>query len=262
MRIALTLAVALLAGTSDVLAQGRAAKPTCAGEESADAIVSVMPRFEISLASGRLAKLSGVRAPDGADDAGAAAWLMRRAGQSLVVTTMGAPDRWGRLPVRLIARDTARLDLAEGLVEQGLALVDPGEATGLCRPELLALEATAREQGLGVWADARYKPAATDDRDGLAQRVGRFTVVEGRVRSVGERRQRTYLNFGPDGTRDLTITIPKRTWTTMAAKGLSAATLRNSRVRARGVLEHGRGPTIEVTVAEMIEVLERGQNRR
>jgi hypothetical protein len=261
MRIALTLAVALLAGTSGVLAQGRAAKPTCAGEESADAIVSVMPRFEISLASGRLAKLSDVRAPDGADAAEGAAWLMRRVGQSLVVTTLGAPDRWGRLPVRLVARDT-RLDLAEGLVEQGLALVDPGEATGLCRPELLALEATAREQGLGAWADARYKPVATDDRDGLAQRVGRFIVVEGRVRSVGERRQRTYLNFGPDGTRDLTITIPKRTWTTMAAKGLSAATLRNSRVRARGVLEHGRGPTIEVTLAEMIEVLERGQNRR
>jgi hypothetical protein len=262
MRIAVTLALALLAGASGALAQGRAGKPACAGEESADAIASVAPRLEIRLASGRLAKLSGLRAPDGADSAGAAAWLMRRTGQALAVTVTGPEDRWGRLPVRLVTRDAPRLDLAEGLVEDGLALVDPGEAAGLCRPELLALEATAREQGLGVWGDAGYKPAAADDRDRLAQRVGRFTVVEGRVRSVGERRQRTYLNFGRDGTRDLTITIPKRTWTTMAAKGLSAATLRNSRIRARGVLEHGRGPSIEVTAAEMIELLERGQDRR
>jgi hypothetical protein len=48
----------------------------------------------------------------------------------------------------------------------------------------------------------------------------------------------------------------------MVGKGLSAATLRNGRIRARGVLEHGRGPTIEVTAAEMIEVLDRGGQRR
>ena len=48
----------------------------------------------------------------------------------------------------------------------------------------------------------------------------------------------------------------------MVGKGLSAATLRNGRIRARGVLEHGRGPSIEVTAAEMIELLERGQDRR
>jgi hypothetical protein len=260
MRIVLTLALALLAGTPAALAQGRAARPACAGAESTDAIAGVGPRLEIRLASGRLAKLSGLRTPD--DSAEAAEWLMRRAGQALAVAAMGPEDRWGRLPVRLSTREAPRLDLAEGLVEHGLAFVDPGEATGLCRPELLALEATAREQALGLWADGRYKPAAADDRDALARRVGHFVVVEGRVRSVGERRQRTYLNFGPDGTRDLTITIPKRTWTTMVGKGLSAASLRDSRIRARGVLEHARGPAIEVTIAEMIEVLPRGDGRR
>ena len=260
MRIVLPLALALLAGTSAALAQGRAARPACTGEESTDAIAGVGPRLEVRLASGRLAKLSGLRAPDDRS-ADAGAWLMRRAGQALAVTATGPEDRWGRLPVRLATRDRPGLDLAEGLVENGLALVDPGEASGLCRPELLALEATAREQALGLWADGRYKPAAADDRDGLARRVGHFVVVEGRVRSVGERRQRTYLNFGPDGSRDLTITIPKRTWTTMVGKGLSAAALRDSRIRARGVLERGRGPAIEVTIAEMIEILPRGDGR-
>jgi hypothetical protein len=262
MRLVLTLGLALLAGASGAVAQGRAPRPVCAGQESADALASVGPRLDIRLASGRLAKLSGLHVPDPQDgSAAAAAWLMRRAGQALAVTATGPEDRWGRLPVRLVTRGEPRLDLAEGLVEEGLALVDPGEGATLCRPELLAVEATARERGLGLWADGRYKPAAADDRDGLSQRVGRFIVVEGRVRSVGERRQRTYLNFGRDGTRDLTITIPKRTWTSMVAKGASAASLRNARIRARGVLEHGRGPTIEVTAAEMIEILERGRER-
>ena len=64
MRIVLTLALALLAGTPAALAQGRAARPACAGGESTDAIASVGPRLEVRLASGRLAKLSGLRAPD------------------------------------------------------------------------------------------------------------------------------------------------------------------------------------------------------
>lgn len=263
MHMLFRLGLALLAGASGALAQGRTGKPACAGEESDDAVASVGPRIEVRLASGRLAKLSGLRAPDGPDGGtAAAAALMRHAGQALAVTATGPEDRWGRLPVRLVTKDAARLDLAESLVEHGHVLVDSAEGAALCRPELLAIEATAREQGVGLWGDGRYKPAAADDRDGLSQKVGRFVVVEGRVRSVGERRQRTYLNFGPDGTRDLTITIPKRTWTTMVGKGLSAATLRNGRVRARGVLEHGRGPTIEVTAAEMIELLDRGSQRR
>ena len=154
MRTVVTLALALLAGASAALAQGRAAKPACAGEESTDAIASVGPRLEVRLASGRLAKLSGLRVPDDRNG-DAAGWLMRRAGQALAVTATGPEDRWGRLPVRLAIREAPRLDLAEGLVENGLALVDAGEASGLCRPELPAVEATAREQALGLGVEGR-----------------------------------------------------------------------------------------------------------
>jgi hypothetical protein len=92
MRIVLPLALALLAGTSIALAQGRAARPACTGEESTDVIASVGPRLEVRLASGRLAKLSGLRAPDDRS-AEAAGWLMRRAGQALTVTATGPEDR-------------------------------------------------------------------------------------------------------------------------------------------------------------------------
>ena len=233
--------------------------PARCGTEEGDAIVGLTERREIRLASGRLAKLAGVRVPVGDAGAPAAAWLGARAGRPLALVALGAEDRWGRLPVRLLVRDGARLDLAHGLIEEGLALAD---VPGPCQPELLAIEATARERGLGLWADGRYKPAPAHDREAVAARVGRFTLVEGRVRSVGERRQRTYLNFGPDGTRDLAIIVPKRTWAMMVEKGFSAGTLRGALVRVRGVLEVGRGPAIEVAAAEAIEVLSRGSEGR
>ena len=75
------------------------------------------------------------------------------------------------------------------------------------------------------------------------------------MRSVGERRERTYLNFGSDWKQDLTITIRKRTWAIMRERGLSAASLKGRRVRARGVLEEWQGVAVEITAADMLEVL-------
>ena len=47
---------------------------------------------------------------------------------------------------------------------------------------------SARERGLGLWAEDRYKPAGGATPRGLGERAGQFAIVEGRVRSVGERR--------------------------------------------------------------------------
>jgi hypothetical protein len=260
MRASLVSGLVLACVASAAGAQRRPPAKICVTAEETDSIASVGERQEIRLGSGRLARLSGLHV---ANDAGAAspaaAWLMRHAGRPLAIAITGPEDRWGRVPVKLKLREEPRLDLAHGLIEEGLAVAD---TPGPCQPELLAIEETARERGVGLWADAGYKPAPADAREILAGRIGRFTLVEGRVRSVGERRQRTYLNFGPDGTKDLTITIPKRTWTTMVEKGLSATALRGARIRVRGVLEVGRGPTIEVAAAEAIEVLDRGRERR
>lgn len=81
------------------------------------------------------------------------------------------------------------------------------------------------------------------------------------MRSVGERRQRTYLNFGPDCTADFTITIPKRSWARMQERGLSAAALRGRRVRARGVIEAWHGPALEIFSPEMLEILDEARGR-
>jgi hypothetical protein len=134
-------------------------------------------------------------------------------------------------------------------------VVDAGHRNVLCRPELLLDEQRARARRIGLWASDRHRPVAANDLARLQDLVGRFALVEGVVRSVGERRERTYLNFGYNWKEDLTIAIPKRTWTTLRERGLSAAALKGRRIRARGVLEEWQGVAMEITAADMLEVL-------
>jgi hypothetical protein len=237
----------------------------------ADRIVGADERGELRLASGGRAVLAGVHLPEEAPWRGATLARLRERGE-VTVRRLAAEDRWGRAPVRV---EAGGLDLAQGLVEEGLAAADPASlpagcpvaaeaspfAPGRFAAELLALEATARERGLGLWRTDRYKPVAAEDEEGVRARAGRFALVEGRIRSVGERRSRTYLNLGPDGRRHLTITISKRTWSNMVEKGLSATALRGRRVRVRGVVEEGRGPAVELAAPEALELLEGSRAR-
>ena len=161
------------------------------------------------------------------------------------------------LPVRIrLSSAETGSDLSHILVEAGLAIVDPGPERVFCQPELLAFEETAREQRLGVWADARYNPIPAEQNELLRERVGSFVIVEGRVRSVGERKQTTYLNFGGHWAEDFTIVIPRKVWTLMAERGLDAASLKGRRIRARGILQTWQGTALTIEMPEMIERLE------
>ena len=202
--------------------------------------------------------LEGVRLADDPHRAPALAWLRAHVGRPVSVAAQGRePDRWARVPASLALADRPiRLDLAQGLVDQGLAVADAGERDALCAPELLALEDAARGQGLGVWAVDRYKPARADDSAGIRALAGRFALVEGRIQSIGERPQRTYLNFGSDWANDFTIIIPKRTWAALRERGWTARALNGRRVRGRGVIELWRGPTMEISAADLLELLD------
>jgi hypothetical protein len=141
------------------------------------------------------------------------------------------------------------------LVEAGLALVDAGLDTVFCQPELLVLQATARERRLGVWADDRYKPLDANHSERLRERIGSFVLVEGRVRSIGERKQRTYLNFGGLWAEDFTIIIPRTTWKQMLDHGLGAEALKGRRIRTRGILQSWQGTAVSIVIPDMIERL-------
>jgi hypothetical protein len=74
------------------------------------------------------------------------------------------------------------------------------------------------------------------------------------VISVGERRERTYLNFGRDWSKDFSVTIPRRIWRVLKERGIDATTLQGREVRVRGIIEVRRGPTLELTVPETLEL--------
>ena len=245
------------------LAEASAAKAPCPPATVVDWIETVTEDGEPVLRSSGPVRLMGLRLPDEAPSRTAAlTWLRGRQGREVLVQGAPARDRWGRLPARLVlAGQAERLDVAHGLVESGLALVDTASGEGACTPETLALEATARDRGLGLWAEDRYKPVPVGDVTRLRERIGQFTLVEGRIRSVGERRQQTYLNFGTDWATDFTIVLPKRVWTLLQERGLGRAALEGRRIRARGILEERQGPALTISAPEAVEVLDEPTRR-
>lgn len=269
-RTALALSVA--GGLSSALAQDPGdARPSgrltrlCLSTPFADRIEGVTREGEIQLASGRLVRLAGIRRPaEPVFAAQAAAFLESQRGSPVETAAVRTqPDRWERWPaVVTVTGETGPIDLGRSLVAAGLALVDAGEEDALCQPDLLATERRAREAELGLWREERYKPLDASDLDRLLAMAGHFAVVEGRVWSVSERSERTYLNFGADWWKNLTITIPKRTWRRMVEGGISAARLRGRRVRVRGIVEQGSGPQITMTAPEMLEQLNEGAATR
>lgn len=245
-----------------LLSPAAAEEGACSGRpEARDRVVSVSEDGEIVLAERGASRLAGLRLADaGPAREEARAKLAALAGREVWVAAAGARDRWDRLPVRLVAEGGG--EMAEILVEAGLALVAPGSEGGPCPPGLLALEETARERALGLWAEDRYKPVPAEASGRLGERIGLFTLVEGRVRSVGERRQRTYLNFGADWTNDFTLILPKGTWTALQARGHSARSLRGRLVRVRGIVEAWQGTSMTVTLPELVEVVREKAGRK
>lgn len=261
-RVILLAALATAWTMASGLAQdgGRRGNRTgCEAEPAVDRVVSVTEHGELRLASGRLAKLSGIRLASDPGARGRALDRLRKsAGLDAQTAAFGTSvDRWGRTPaIVVLNREGGATDLARDLVASGLALADVGEADQLCRSDLLGLERDARDLGLGLWGADADRVVTAEDLERLKQRIGGFAVVEGRIRSVGERSRRTYLNFGRDWANDFTVTIPQPAWDTMRHRGMTADGLRGRRIRVRGVVEEWRGPAITLGSADLLEVLE------
>lgn len=239
--------------------RGPVAQAGCSGDAWRDTIESADAAGEIRLGSSRRIRLVDIRLAVSGDDAGAdravsmaRAVLTSLSGRPVTVTPVGEPDRWNRVPA-FVALAEGSIDLGELLVSEGLAVVDTGERSTLCRAELLKSEAVARSRRLGLWAGVWPLPAG--DVDGLRARAGRFAILDGRVVSVGERSWRTYLNFGRDFSRDAAVVIPRGVWRQLKATGLDAAALKGRRVRVRGVVDLHRAPSVEIDSPAMLEVL-------
>jgi endonuclease YncB( thermonuclease family) len=217
------------------------------GEGRVNAIIDART---FRMEDGREVRLAGIETvtTDGAAALGALV-----AGRSVTLRgATDAPDRYGRQPAFAFV-EQAETSVQNQLLAQGDALVSGTIADKACAAELAAAEAAARLARRGVWADRAAIKNAESPSDILA-RIGKFTVVEGKVLSVRQAGATTYVNFGRRWTRDFAVTISKRIWPAFEAAGISLKSLENKRIRVRGWIEARPSPRIEALQAGQIEM--------
>lgn len=230
---------------------------------------SVIDGRTFVLADGREIRLSGIETPfddaksgrAAADPADAGGTLRRVLGENEIVLKQAAAaapaaDRYGRLTGLVFVRtESGETSVQQELISQGRALVAARPRDPACTGDLMAAERAARAAKLGLWGDPRYDlKRAENPAEVLAVR-GRFSLVEGKVLSVGESGGTFYLNFGRRWTEDFTVTIAKRNERAFADAGLAPLRLQGRRVQVRGVVEERGGPWIDAVRPEQIEVV-------
>ena len=255
------------AAIAAIVAPARA-DPRCAGPEGepvwAERVVS---GDEMVLVDGRRLRLAEVAAPRpplgvsgeavgaaAAAEAARVALADRVEGREIAFTETGV-DRHGRSLGHLYDTVAGQWIEAE-LVAAGHLRVVPTRTGRACAAALLPAERSAVVARRGAWASPVFAvmPATAVE---LAARVGRWTVVEGRVRSIGRSGGHTWLNFGEDFRRDFAVVIDDKDLDGLRAAGFDATAMRGRDVRVRGVIVHRGGPRIAVEVPENIERVDR-----
>ena len=214
-------------------------------------VASVRDGRTLLLTDGRELRLAAIEA----DDASRAALNALAAGRTLQLEKLGPEqDRYGRV-VAIAYTDDARESLQQVMLAQGQARVSGRVGNRPCAELLLKAEHTARATVRGIWADPNFAPLPSHDVARFRAVRGRFALVEGKVLSVRESGATIYVNFGRRWAQDFAVTILKRHRRDFAAAGIEPKELEGRRIRVRGWVEQRRGPMMEASVPEQIEVI-------
>ncbi len=237
------------------------AAPPCpeATVETTTAILSGLdPAGDPVLADGRALRLVGL-APrqDDAQEARFRAGLAPFFGREIALAITGAQDRWRRWPARLYLDASAaagdRQELALLLQKNGSALPMPESASAApCG------QGVATVQTKVTSAPATLPSQAIDGHDLAAVKgqEGRYVMLEGRIASVGERSQRTYLNFSRKPKEAASVVVPRKLWRELKDAGWTAGGLGGKRLRAYGVLSGRDGLLLEVASRAALELID------
>jgi len=245
-------------------ADSQTARPACPASDPAGLVVlaGLDRHGDLRLADGRIVRLAGL-APRQSEDArdrfadALAPWHGSRFG----LAQLGPPDRWGRLPARLVLTEPAAApgwpDLNAVLLALGVASRLPEPAAAACDDLWRKAEAAAAASLSATGASGRALPLI-DGHDGAAVRAqaGRIVIVEGRVASVGERPQRVYLNFERRRGAGGSIVLSRTIWRDMQRGGWTVSTLTGKRVRIRGVVEGQDGLLIAPETRDALDVID------
>ena len=138
------------------------------------------------------------------------------------------------------------------LLKAGAARVRTWPDNRALAREMLRLEAQARREERGLWADPAYRVRLPHE---VRENEPGLTLVEGRIGEVEEGGWSVTLPFRPRG-RDLSLEIPGRALGDFRAAGMEPRELEGRLVRARGRVRSGRdGAVIRVDHPEQIELL-------
>jgi endonuclease YncB( thermonuclease family) len=236
------------------------AQESCIADAEPVSVVAVSDLRSLVLADGRVLHLAGIETfallADGEEEsASAEAALAERLAAFVSDDSLSAalisetPDRYGRLSA-LVVSDSAIAQ--ETLAREGLAIAYASGDALPCFERILAAEAAAREARRGFWTAARLPeawPAA------LASRIGRFAIFEGVVASVGNRRARTYLNFGRHWLSDVTAIVEAAARESFGGEA-ALENLAGRRVRIRGYLEERDGPLVTLTSPMQMQIVD------
>jgi endonuclease YncB( thermonuclease family) len=217
--------------------------------------ITGVDQARIVLQSGLHIRLADIRLPDEAPERDQAyAFLASLKGQDVEVSPASSkPDRWNVQAADVVLQQT-QLPLSWALVDAGLAIVDLGEASALCRPELLKVEREARGSKRGLWHNPVLLSA--QDEAALQQAAGRFVLVEGRVRSIAHRGRISYINLGPDIKRHVTLVI----YDPLRRNSLNLLNeMKGQQVRMRGILSTEPEPRLVIHSLELVELVKSDQ---
>ncbi len=185
------------------------------------------------------------------------------------------PDRWGRIVSQVVLPKPGDADgptarrrrttqdrsagdgvwLEEALVRAGMMRVAIDSEGRDCVGRLLAAEDEARKARRGSW-DGEWSVLPVTEPAAILARSGENAIVAGRIRSVGVRRERTFLNFGTVWTEDVTVSIPRVVWAGLVARGVDVTALTGKTVRVRGRIEENGGPLIALVHPEQLELVD------
>lgn len=251
--------VSAIAIGSPAFAQADAA--VCGGKQTSVRIVGAADGASLRLADGRVVRLVNVIAPlpiDGDKDAvtGATKALGELAAgqEAFLFLASDTEDRYGRIAAHAVLVG-GKVWLEAEMLSRGIARVYL-PANEKCAKALLQFEAKARTARSGLWDEPKFGVFDSEDVEALLAADGRFVLVEGVIRRVGESRGRLYLDFGRRFKEDFTIIVPDTARKSLVAQGSNPKSWRGKRVRVRGILFSWGGPAIEVNLTQAIELLD------
>ena len=162
------------------------------------------------------------------------------------------PDRYGRIAVHVFQKSKW---IQGTVLKRGQALAFGHVENPACMQALLDAENLHRARFPDFWRK-KGQELNTGDLDSLSGKTGHFMLIRGKVRSVGDRQRRLYLNFGEKWAQDFTVSLLKNGFTAFGGSLKRLKDMSGRTAQVRGILEERQGPLIRVVDDIQIQIIE------